>query len=104
MADKSPGKRPGPWSLRDITVDAKAAARRRARAAGMPVGAWVNAAILAQARQEENRQVPAVPEGGNRLPVPVVVPDRDLGPFWRWLRKRLGIVQTEAPHHEKGVE
>jgi hypothetical protein len=75
-------RRPGPWSLRDITDDAREAARRCARAKGVSIGAWVNQAILDQARQQEDRQLPVRQ---------AIRPEHEIGPFWRWMRRRLGI-------------
>lgn len=104
MADGTPtaapvkpaARREGPWSLRDISDEAKAEAKRQAKAKGLSLGAWVNMAILAQARAERDRQLPA--------PLTLVVRNDDIGPFWRWLRRRLGIEPAAVATGDSAAE
>jgi len=86
MAKSPKAQRPGPWSLRDISNDAKETAKRRAKIAGVTVGTWVNTAIIAHAKAEEDRQ----------LPTPIIQPEGEIAPFWRWMRHKMGIADPET--------
>ncbi len=41
-----------PWSLKGVSLEARLAAKQEARAAGIPIGEWLNAAIRAAAAAE----------------------------------------------------
>ncbi len=90
MAKSPKSQRPGPWSLRDISDDAKETAKRRAKTAGMTVGTWVNTAIIAQGKAEEDRQLPSL----------IIQPEGEITPFWRWMRRKMGIGDQE---NNKGI-
>jgi len=86
--DSAKPKREGPWSIRDITQEARAMAKARSKIAGVSVGTWVNQAIMDQAKSQEDRQ----------LPSKIIMPEEEIGPFWRWMRNKLGI--NEMPEGE----